>query len=459
MLAPRLVEHACNHVAVFRHGPVADRALPRMLRVCGITVGAPEDMGQVVRCLAPAPAASASGRCRLRGRRLRSRAGRPVRRCAVAPAKLGTAGEDHAVDALSPAQHRSAERAGFQHLKVVPRLLRPAVRELGEVGLAEFEQGIDQGPDNARHDDHDRELHTWLNSTEVSARPQQKAADPPGVTGRSQALPVSAERYLRPPGVTWRREALPAGPERCRARLGVACARRAAYTGPRMATLYVVATPIGNLSDITFRAIETLKSVDLIVCEDTRHSRRLLDHYGIRKPLRSGHSHNERESAERVVGHLKDGQDVAYITDAGTPGVSDPGRTLVRIVRDAGFAVVPIPGASALTALLSVAGTPGKTVIFEGFLSPKAGRRSRRLAELLETGEIFIIYESPHRLVKLLGALADLEPEREVLLGRELTKVHEELLEGSAKDVLETVAGRATVKGECVLLVGSPKKG
>jgi 16S rRNA (cytidine1402-2'-O)-methyltransferase len=225
-----------------------------------------------------------------------------------------------------------------------------------------------------------------------------------------------------------------------------------------MPTLYMVATPIGNLADITFRALEVLKSVDLIVCEDTRHSRRLLDHYGVQKPLRSGHGHNEARSALGIVGALRDGSDVAYLTDAGVPGISDPGRVMVRTVRDAGFPVVPIPGASALTALLSVNGLPGKAVTFEGFLSPRQGRRRKRLSELLDRKETFVLYESPHRLLKLLADLADLDPERPVLLGRELTKIHEELLEGTASEVLATMTLRQSIKGELVLLVSPPKK-
>jgi len=226
-----------------------------------------------------------------------------------------------------------------------------------------------------------------------------------------------------------------------------------------MACLYMVATPIGNLSDITLRALEILKSVDLIVCEDTRHSRRLLDHYDIHKPLRSGHGHNEVQSALAVVQLLQEGKDVAYVSDAGAPGISDPGRVIVRTVRDAGFAIVPIPGASALTALLSVNGFPGKAVTFEGFLSPKQGRRRKRLEELLLRKESFVLYESPHRVLKLLGDLSDLEAERHVLLGRELTKVHEELVEGSAHEVFSTMSQRQSIKGEIVLLVGPPKKG
>jgi 16S rRNA (cytidine1402-2'-O)-methyltransferase len=226
-----------------------------------------------------------------------------------------------------------------------------------------------------------------------------------------------------------------------------------------MATLYVVATPIGNLGDITIRALEVLKSVSAIICEDTRHSGRLLAHYGIRKPLLRGHSHNEAQSAAAAISRLDAGEDLAYITDAGTPGVSDPGRTLVAAARKAGHAVVPLPGPSALAAILSVNAFPGKTVIFEGFLSNKAGRRRNRLEELLATGDSFVLYESPHRLLKLLAALADLDADRDVLLGREMTKVHEELLEGTAGQILEIMESRPSVKGECVLLVGVPKKG
>lgn len=226
-----------------------------------------------------------------------------------------------------------------------------------------------------------------------------------------------------------------------------------------MPTLFMVATPIGNLSDITIRALEVLKAVDLIVCEDTRHSRRLLDHYGISKPLRSGHGHNEVRSALGIVQALEEGSDVAYVSDAGSPAISDPGRLMVRTVRDAGFPVVPVPGPSALTALLSANGFPGKAVTFEGFLSPKQGRRRTRLTELLERGESFVLYESPHRLLKLLGDLSDLDPERHILVGRELTKIHEELVEGSAADVLEAMSQRQSIKGELALLVGPPKKG
>ena len=235
---------------------------------------------------------------------------------------------------------------------------------------------------------------------------------------------------------------------------------KAATTGytESMSTLYMVATPIGNLSDMTTRALEVLRSVDIIVCEDTRHSMRLLDHYGIRKPLRSGHGHNEVQSALGVVRALQDGSDVAYISDAGSPGISDPGRVIVRTVRDAGFTVVPVPGPSALSTLLSANGFPGKAVTFEGFLSPKQGRRRTRLSELLARSESFVLYESPHRVLKLLADLTDLEPERNVLLGRELTKVHEELIEGTVLEVFTTMSQRQSIKGEIAILVGPPKK-
>ena len=226
-----------------------------------------------------------------------------------------------------------------------------------------------------------------------------------------------------------------------------------------MATLFVVATPIGNLSDFTFRAIETLKEVSLIVCEDTRHSRRLLDHYGISKPLKSGHGHNEQQSATAVVATLAEGKDVAYLSDAGTPGISDPGRVITRAVREAGYPVVPIPGASALSAILSVNGFPGKAVTFEGFLSPKSGKRRKRLAELLEQGDSFVLFESPHRVLKLLADLTDINSVRRVLLGRELTKVHEEVLEGTAQELLGRMEEKPSIKGEFVILVGPPEKG
>lgn len=225
-----------------------------------------------------------------------------------------------------------------------------------------------------------------------------------------------------------------------------------------MACLYVVATPIGNLEDITRRAERVLSEVHTVVCEDTRHSGRLLARLGIRKPLISAHGHNECDAAGRVVALLDQGHDIAYVTDAGTPGISDPGSRLVAAARRAGYQVSPIPGPSAATALVSCSGFAGKGYTFEGFLSPKAGKRRTRLTELLGRGEPFVLYESPHRLLKLLAELADLDRERLILVGRELTKLHEEIVEGTAAEMLEHFTARQAVKGEVVVLVGHLKK-
>jgi 16S rRNA (cytidine1402-2'-O)-methyltransferase len=202
-----------------------------------------------------------------------------------------------------------------------------------------------------------------------------------------------------------------------------------------MGCLFIVATPIGNLKDISLRALECLRAADFIACEDTRHSLKLLNHYDIHRPLLSCHGHNEERISARILGLLREGKDVVYVSDAGTPGLSDPGQRLVRRVRDAGVRVIPLPGPSAFAALVSVSGFAGKTLVFEGFLSPKPGRRRGRLRELLDLGEAFVLYESVHRVVKLVGDIADLEPERVILVGREMTKEFEEFLEGPAGEV------------------------
>lgn len=225
-----------------------------------------------------------------------------------------------------------------------------------------------------------------------------------------------------------------------------------------MATLFIVATPIGNLGDITLRALEVLKGVDTIACEDTRHTRKLLTHFEISKPLVSCRSQNEVQAAAKLIERLEEGRDVAYVSDAGTPGLSDPGVRLVGEIRGAGFAVVPIPGPSALTTLLSVSDFGGRTVTFDGFLSPKGGKRSKRVAELLEREENFLLYESPHRILKILADIAEKEPERQVLIGREMTKLHEEFISGTSSEVLEVLEGRNSLKGEFALLVSGRKK-
>jgi len=220
----------------------------------------------------------------------------------------------------------------------------------------------------------------------------------------------------------------------------------------------MVATPIGNLEDITVRALQTLRSVDLIACEDTRHTRKLLSHYEISRPLLSVRSQNEEEGARRVLSVLEEGKNVAYVSDAGTPGVSDPGRRLVEGVRREGYPVLPIPGPSALTALLSVSTFPGRAVTFDGFISPKAGKREKRIAELLSREESFIFYESPHRVLKILKELAEKEPGRMVFVGREMTKIYEEFVEGTAKEVFTLFTARKSLKGEFSLLVSGKKK-
>ncbi|MFA6689353.1 MAG: 16S rRNA (cytidine(1402)-2'-O)-methyltransferase [Sphaerochaetaceae bacterium] len=220
-----------------------------------------------------------------------------------------------------------------------------------------------------------------------------------------------------------------------------------------MSTLYMIATPIGNLDDITMRALDILKRVDVIACEDTRHTQNLLNRFDIHKRLIACHAHNEINSAAGIVALLEGGIDVAYVSDAGTPGVSDPGARLVGAVRAAGFSVVPVPGVSAVTTLVSVAGFVGKSFTFEGFLSPRKGRRTARLRQLLERDEAFVVYESPFRVVKLLRELDELAPSRRVVAGREMTKAFEEFLEGTAASVADVLASRPSVKGEFALCV------
>ena len=224
-----------------------------------------------------------------------------------------------------------------------------------------------------------------------------------------------------------------------------------------MSELFIVATPIGNLGDITYRAIETLKSVDYVAAEDTRHTLQLLNHFEIKKPMISCRAQNEAEVSKKIIALLEEGKSVAFASDAGTPGISDPGAVLVTEVRKAGFNVVPIPGASAFATLVSVAGTGGKTIIFEGFLSPKSGRRKNRVKELLLTGAAFVLYESPYRIVKLLTDIADIDSSRRVVVGRELTKLHEEIVDGTAKEVQENFASRTKILGEFAIFVSGTK--
>jgi 16S rRNA (cytidine1402-2'-O)-methyltransferase len=221
------------------------------------------------------------------------------------------------------------------------------------------------------------------------------------------------------------------------------------------ATLYVVATPIGNLADITVRALHVLGLVDRIAAEDTRNTGQLLTRYGISKPLVAVHEHNEREAAQRVIDFLRAGERVACVSDAGTPGISDPGAKLVDAVREAGFRVVPLPGASALATALSVAGDWVSTFTFLGFLPPKAKQRATALQSLVAHAHAMVFYEAPHRIVETVQALADaFGPARRVLIARELTKLHEALYRGTLAEAPAWLAEDANrQRGEFVLVV------
>lgn len=225
-----------------------------------------------------------------------------------------------------------------------------------------------------------------------------------------------------------------------------------------MSTLYIVGTPIGNLGDITYRAVETLKNVDVVAAEDTRHTLQLLTHLEIRKPLISCRAQNEKIAAQKIIQLMDEGKNIAFSSDAGTPGISDPGAILAGLVRKAGHSVVPIPGPSAFATLASVAGAGGKTLIFEGFLSPKPGKRRSRLKELLSTEDAIVLYESPFRIVKLLTDIADIDNNRRVVVGRELTKLHEEIVEGTAAELRDDFTSRASIKGEFAVFISGIKK-
>jgi 16S rRNA (cytidine1402-2'-O)-methyltransferase len=224
-----------------------------------------------------------------------------------------------------------------------------------------------------------------------------------------------------------------------------------------VATLYIIGTPIGNLGDISFRAAETFKSVDLVACEDTRRTLKLLSHLGIRVKMLSCRSQNEECAAQKVIAALNQGQTVAYASDAGTPALSDPGAALARLAAAAGHDVIPIPGPSAFASLVSVAGGTGKTVVFEGFLSPKPGRRRSRLRELLVMEAAIVLYESPFRILKLLEDIAEIDSTRYVCVGREMTKVHEEYIRGPAAEILAFFMQKKEQIGEFSVFISGNK--
>lgn len=220
--------------------------------------------------------------------------------------------------------------------------------------------------------------------------------------------------------------------------------------------LYIVATPIGNLEDITLRAIRILKEADLIACEDTRHTKKLLLHYGIETQTTSYFEHNKLTKGDWILGQLQDGKNIALVSDAGTPGISDPGFNLVRSAVEKGIMVVPIPGPSAVAAALSAAGLPTDRFLFLGFLSQKEGKKRRMLESIREESATLIFYESPFRLRKSLALLREVLGNRPAVLAHELTKVHEGFIRGSL-DELHNSQDKLIEKGEWVVLIQGKK--
>ncbi len=218
--------------------------------------------------------------------------------------------------------------------------------------------------------------------------------------------------------------------------------------------LYVVATPIGNLEDITYRAVRILKEAGLIACEDTRQTRKLLDRYGIHTPTISYHEHNEAERAPELAARMLAGESIALVSDAGVPLISDPGYRLVRAAIENEIRVEAIPGPSAALAALAASGLPTDAFHFAGFLPPKTGQRVKALEALAEERATLIFYEAPHRLLDTLEAIEQTLGPRPVVMARELTKIHEEILRGTAAEVRAQLAAREAIKGEVTLLVG-----
>jgi 16S rRNA (cytidine1402-2'-O)-methyltransferase len=218
-------------------------------------------------------------------------------------------------------------------------------------------------------------------------------------------------------------------------------------------TLYLVSTPIGNLEDITHRAVRVLGEVDLIACEDTRHTKKLLNHYGIKTKTVSYHEHNERERAAELVDLLKQGSDVAVVSDAGTPAINDPGFRLARAAIDNGLPVVPVPGASALIAALVASGLGTDEFFFGGFLPSRSGARRTRLSELRAIPATLIFYEGPHRIAATLKDAQEILGEREAAVARELTKMHEEILRGRLGELAAHFSSSENARGEMVLVI------
>jgi 16S rRNA (cytidine1402-2'-O)-methyltransferase len=218
--------------------------------------------------------------------------------------------------------------------------------------------------------------------------------------------------------------------------------------------LYLVATPIGNLEDITLRAIRILKEADVIACEDSRHTQKLLNHYSIKKEMVSYHEHNELTRSPELVIELEQGAKIALVSDAGTPGISDPGHRLVTLCLRHHIPVVPIPGPSALVAALAASGLPTEEFLFVGFLPPRAGARRKALDALKAESRTLIFYEAPHRVVETLADASEILGARPAVIAREVTKIHEEFLRGPLPELLESARKRAP-RGEITLLIGA----
>lgn len=251
---------------------------------------------------------------------------------------------------------------------------------------------------------------------------------------------------------------VPEGPERAGPLRRSVCAELDRLAAKTLSPgLYLVATPIGNLSDITLRALHVLQTADLVYCEDTRTSARLLQHYAISARTRALHEHNEEGESERVIAEVSGGKRVAMISDAGMPLISDPGFKLVRAAHEAGIGVSVVPGASAVPAAVALSGLPTDVFTFAGFLPPRPGARRTRLRELDAAPGTLVLFEAPQRVGETLADMADVLGARSGAVGRELTKLHEEMVRGTLADLAKVYAGRE-VKGEVVILAGPPER-
>ncbi len=221
-------------------------------------------------------------------------------------------------------------------------------------------------------------------------------------------------------------------------------------------TLFLVGTPIGNLEDITLRAIRTLGEVDLVACEDTRHTQVLLNHFNIQTPTISYHEHNELTRAPELILRLEEGEHIAVVSDAGMPGISDPGHRLVTLCIRHGIEVQPVPGPSAFLAALIAGGLSTQPFRFAGFLPSKKGQRRKELESLKDLAATLVFYEAPHRILECLEDIADILGDRMVVVAREVTKIHEEFLRGTCREALEELSRRDRVKGEITLIVNRP---